>query len=322
MAESFAGITVPEGEAGELRSAAKALSGLSHDLESAARALDGQPTMLGGWVGPASVAYAGACLVSSGGVRASATAAHAAAGALRRFGEGLQDAQRDARHAIAQARDAQHRIDRAQHAIVDARARAAAAAARDSAAASKIALTSVVGVPPPDAVAEQARARSDAAAAELDGAGAQRELEEREPTSLARRPRAGGRWSMRMRWPGRRRRRSTRPAAVGRRRGPTAGRRAGCGTAGGWSSRELLGSPLTGAGLALSTGAVEQSLNLAAHGLRKLVTFRGRRDDVRWLAPGERAQDLGGAVRGRRDRGGLRPGDEGRRRRSRSSASA
>ena len=113
--ESFAGITVPEGEAGELRSAAKALSGLSHDLESAARTLDGQPTMLGGWAGPASVAYAGACLVSSDGVRASATAAHAAAGALRRFGEGLQDAQRDARHAIAQARAAQHRIDRAQH---------------------------------------------------------------------------------------------------------------------------------------------------------------------------------------------------------------
>ena len=275
MPESFAGITVPEGEAGELRSAAKALSGLSHDLELAARALDNQPTMLGGWVGPASVAYAGACLVSSGGVRAGASAARAGAGALRRFGEGLQFAQRDARHAIAQARDAQHRIDRAAHAIADARARAAAAAARDSAAASKIALTSVVGVPPPDAVAEQARARSDAAAAELDGAGAQRELEEAR-ADLARAKAAGRRATEHAHAVARAAAAAFDAASGG---GPAAGANGGPPSGvrdGGWVAlARALGSPLTGAGLALITGAVEQNLNLAANDLRKLFMFQG-----------------------------------------------
>lgn len=275
MAESFAGITVPEGEAGELRSAAKALSGLSHDLESAARALDGQPTMLGGWFGPASVAYAGACLVSSGGVRAGATAAHAGAAALRRFGEGLQDAQRDARHAIAQARAAQHRIDRAQHAIADARARVAAAAARDSAAASKIALTSVVGVPPPDAVAEQARARSDVAAAELDGAGAQRELEEAR-ADLARAKAAGHRAMEHAQAVARAAAAAFDAASGG---GPAAGANGGPPSGvrdGGWVDfARLLGRQLTGAELGIITGGLEQDLKLGAYGVRKLVTFAG-----------------------------------------------
>jgi uncharacterized protein YukE len=190
--QSFAGITVPEGEPGELRSAAKALTGLSHDLASTAHELDSQPAMLGGWVGPASVTYAGTCQLTSGGVRAGASVLEVASAALRRYGEGLQDAQRDARHAIGRARDAQHRIDRAKRAIAEARARAADARARDAVADSKIALTSVVGVQPPEAVAEQARARSDAAAAELDEHRAQVELEEAQ-ADLARAKAAGAR---------------------------------------------------------------------------------------------------------------------------------
>jgi hypothetical protein len=275
VAESFAGITVPTGEAAELRSAARALSELSHDLESTARALDDQPTLLGGWIGPASVAYAGACLATIDGVRAGAHAAHAASGALSRFGEGLQDAQRDARHAIAQARDAQQRIERAEHAVADARARAAQAAARDAAAGSRIALTSVVGVPPPDAVAEQARARSDAAAAQIDGAGAEGALDAAR-ADLARARAAGEHATQHARAAARAAAAAFDAASGG---GPGAGANgappSGV-TDGGWVALAMrLGSPLTGVEIGLATGALEQSLNVLAHGVRKLVTYRG-----------------------------------------------
>ena len=273
-AESFAGITVPEGEAGELRSAAKALSGLSHDLESAARDLDGQPTMLGGWAGPASVGIRqGVPRLQRRRPRQRDRGARRQrrAAPLRR---GTADAQRDARNAIAQARSAQHRIDRAQHAIVDARARAAAAAARDSAAASKIALTSVVGVPPPDTVAEQARARSDAAAAEFDGAGAQRELEEAERP----RPREGrGQRAMEHAHAVARAAAAAFDAASGGGPGAAAngGPPSGVRDGGGIELANVLGSPMTGLEISIGTGAAEQALNLRANIVRRLVTFRG-----------------------------------------------
>ncbi len=177
MPESFAGIEVPQGEPDTLRSAAKRLSTVADELGTAAREMHGMPAHIGAWAGPASVAYADSCLTSSGAVRAAGHATDAASVALRRFGEGLEDTQRQARHAIAQARDAQARIERAEHTIADARARATDAAARSAAATAELALPTGLGMPSPSALAQRSSAQSDAAAAAAHETHARHELE-------------------------------------------------------------------------------------------------------------------------------------------------
>ena len=55
MSESYAGITVPEGEPGGLRAAASQFTGLAGSLEGASAELRGLPGSLTSWQGPASV---------------------------------------------------------------------------------------------------------------------------------------------------------------------------------------------------------------------------------------------------------------------------
>jgi uncharacterized protein YukE len=277
VAQSFAGITVPEGEPGELRSAAKALTGLSDDLASTAHELDGQPSTLGGWVGQASVAYAGTCMQTSAALNGGSSVVQAASAALSRYGEGLQHAQHEARHAITQAREAQHRIDRAKRAIAEASARAADARARDSVAHSKIALTSIAGVPPPGAVAEQARARSDAAAAELDEYRAQRELEEAQ-ADLARAKAAGARAEEHARELARGVAAAFEAAAVGGLTAPGASGGAPEGVAvGGWVGLVGdLGKHLPAAGIELMLGLMEVGATKRAEKLRHFFKGGGK----------------------------------------------
>ena len=61
MGESFAGITVPDGEPEGLRTAASSFDGLSGQLSTAGHQLAGLPGSMAGWSGPASVAYASSC---------------------------------------------------------------------------------------------------------------------------------------------------------------------------------------------------------------------------------------------------------------------
>jgi hypothetical protein len=81
-----------------------------------------------------------------------------------------------ARHAIADARDAQERIDQAERDIAAAQARQAAAASAAAAASREIALSTAAGVPALAAEASRSQAWSDGAAAADDEARARREL--------------------------------------------------------------------------------------------------------------------------------------------------
>jgi hypothetical protein len=54
MPESFAGITVPEGEPGGLRAAAREFNSLAVEVDGAASRVRGLPGQMASWSGPAS----------------------------------------------------------------------------------------------------------------------------------------------------------------------------------------------------------------------------------------------------------------------------
>jgi hypothetical protein len=58
------------------------------------------PGTLAGWSGPASVNYAGACMTNGSACEAAAQALSEAERAARIYAEALEEAQRDAEHAI------------------------------------------------------------------------------------------------------------------------------------------------------------------------------------------------------------------------------
>jgi uncharacterized protein YukE len=177
MSETYAGITVPEGEPDGLRSAAGRFHGLSGSLEGTEAELNGMPAALSSWQGPASVLYANSCMSQAAGVRACVTALDHAASAARTFAHALEDAQRDAREAIRDARDAQHRIDAAERAIADAQGAQQAASQRADQASHALAMSSAAGVPSPAAQADLDAASADGAAAADREAAARRDLE-------------------------------------------------------------------------------------------------------------------------------------------------
>src|SRR3712207_2386313 len=117
MPESYAGITVPEGEPEGLRTAASQLTGLAASLEGTGGELQSMPSGIPTWQGPASVAYAGTCMTQASTAQQAAIAMEHAALAARTYAEQLQDAQKDAREAIEDARDARRRIREAREDI-------------------------------------------------------------------------------------------------------------------------------------------------------------------------------------------------------------
>ena len=177
MSDSFAGITVPDGDAGALEAAAGRFTTLGHSLSGIAGELRGMPGSLACWAGPASVSYAGACMTTSSAADTAVDAMGQAADAARRYARALEHAQDRAKEAIADARDAQERIDRAEREIQAAQDRQASAALAIRSAETEIMLAAGAGTPAPAAEAIRSQAQSDAANAAADEMRARRELE-------------------------------------------------------------------------------------------------------------------------------------------------
>ncbi len=178
MGDSFAGITVPEGQPGELRAAGQTFAGISGALEGVSSELGALPGMLSAWQGPASVNYAGSVLTNGTALDSATEALQSASIAAKRYAEELEEAQDDARAAIDDARIAQQRIDQAEADIEGARARSAEATASLAVASARVVATGITGLPSPDALADQSAAAAAISDAETDGARAQRELEQ------------------------------------------------------------------------------------------------------------------------------------------------
>lgn len=135
--ESYQGLTVPEGDPGELRRLGRTFSGLAGSMDSVSGTFHALPGELSSWQGVASVAFAGASL--AGGDHASAIRARMEgyASATNQYAGELEHAQHAVEKAIEDAIEAQGRIDKAKTAIEDARGRQTVA--RTEAAAAKVA---------------------------------------------------------------------------------------------------------------------------------------------------------------------------------------
>lgn len=175
--DSFAGITVPEGDPGELQTTAATFRGLAGGIEALGSDLRSMPGVLSSWSGPASVNYAGACLSNGAVTDAGVTAMETCASAVRRYADDLDDAQEKARAAIKEAKEAQKRIDRAESDIEDAQGRAGVGATNLLVASGRVVATGMTGAPSPDALADQSAAQSAINDAERDETRARRELE-------------------------------------------------------------------------------------------------------------------------------------------------
>ena len=168
MSETYAGIIVPEGDPGALRDSARRLGEAGSQLRDTAGELQGMPTMLGSWQGPASATYAGTCLSQSEAVSRAADGWILAAGVLGVFATELEDAREDARAAIREAEDTTARMKKAQTEIDRARDRLGEADLRAGAAALELSVGALAGAPNPGAHDALSRARDDGAAAERE----------------------------------------------------------------------------------------------------------------------------------------------------------
>jgi hypothetical protein len=176
--ESFAGITVPEGEPAALNDAAGEFGTIAGTLSGAAGELRGMPATMGSWAGPASVNYAGACMTNGTACEAAVEALGQAEHAARVYSAKLKAAQERARRAIDDARDAQRRVDQAEREIAAARDRQAAAGTAIASASRQISISLAAGVPDGGAEAMRSQAQSDYSAAAGDEARARRELDQ------------------------------------------------------------------------------------------------------------------------------------------------
>ena len=177
MPESFAGITVPDGEPEQVFSAGAVLSGVSGGLEGVSAQLRGMPELLASWRGPASISYGNSCLTNGTALSAAERALSRCAVVAQRYARDLEEAQDDARSAIKDAREAQRRIDRAQAQLTEARDAGAAAVLRGADASAEVLISGLTGSPNAGAMSDLDAARADAdAAAKREGA-AKRELE-------------------------------------------------------------------------------------------------------------------------------------------------
>jgi A nuclease of the HNH/ENDO VII superfamily with conserved WHH len=172
--DTVEGIAVPRGDPEALYAATGQLSGIAAQLEGSSVRLAGMPSLMSGWAGPGSSAFAGLTGSESVSVRSAAGSLFGASLSVRIAAQGIEDAQRRARRAIERATDARERIDRARDAIweaesaqSDARGRMEAAAAARAAAEQRM-LAAVVDAFAGDGSAALAAAVADAAYREAE----------------------------------------------------------------------------------------------------------------------------------------------------------
>jgi len=178
MPESFAGITVPEGEPGGLRSAARQFNAFALEVDAAAGRVGSLPGQLADWRGPASARFAGAAQQHSAAADGAVGALSAAGQAAARYAEALDEAQDDARAAIEDAKDATKRIKTLEREIEAAKDREAAAQERALNAVVAIDSASATGTPDLAAESELGAAQTAAADAANDQVVLGRRLEE------------------------------------------------------------------------------------------------------------------------------------------------
>src|ERR1044072_1463126 len=176
MAEAFARITVPEGEPQPIRHAAPTLHGVAGGLHGASGDLRRVPGFVADWQGPASAAYGGTVVTNGGCVDDAAAAMGTCARTATTYAEALDQAQKDARRAIADAGDAQDRIDRAPAALEAAYGAETDASNRMQSARARLSS----GVPDPSASADYDSASGDLATAQNAASDAKRRLEQAE----------------------------------------------------------------------------------------------------------------------------------------------
>ncbi len=166
MGESFAGITVPDGDPGGLRDAASDLARVAGGLDDSASTLRSMPGGLA-WQGLAAGGFASSCVTSSSAAGQSANGVRMVAPALARCADDLEDAQRDARAAIVDAKEAKREIKVARAALAKAGGARQEAEGRSVAAEIVLTTTGVFGAPS-DAAAE-AKRTADSEASEAAG---------------------------------------------------------------------------------------------------------------------------------------------------------
>jgi hypothetical protein len=174
MPDSFAGITVPEGEPDTVRTAAATFRSLAGGLHGVSGELQTVPGLVGSWQGPAASAFAGTVPTNGSCLDGAADAMSSCAQAARTYADALETAQEDAKAAIADARDAQRRIDAAQSDLENAQA--AEISASDDIMAAQSRLSS--GLPDPGAMADLDAAGQALTAAQTAASDARRRLEQ------------------------------------------------------------------------------------------------------------------------------------------------
>lgn len=170
MGESFAGISVPEGDPGGLRSSAQRMGAAGTALHDAGRELEGMPSALGSWQGPASGSYAASCLSLSDALGRMADGRIQAAAATNRFADDLEEAREDARVAIEDAREARQEIRETRGRLAAATQRFESAVERASAARTQLSAGGGPGGLPQPGVQEalgQAEADADQSEREI-----------------------------------------------------------------------------------------------------------------------------------------------------------
>jgi hypothetical protein len=155
VADSYAGITVPEGHPDQIRHAAQTFQGVAGGLHGASGDLRSVPGLVSAWKGPASAAFAGTTVTNGGCVDDGAEAMTACAHAATTYAGELEQAQKDARDAIHDARDAQRRIDQANADIEDAVGAQVTAQGQIDSADHQIALSAGAGAPDAGAIADR-----------------------------------------------------------------------------------------------------------------------------------------------------------------------
>jgi hypothetical protein len=126
------------------------------------------------WRGDGSLTYHNACATVQGVVSGGAQTVHGAAIILRTYAHDLDAAQKDARKAIRDAKDAHERRERAQTHIDQAVAAKGVAALKAAAASTQLLITSAVGTPSATAQADLDDANAAGARAEAEEAAARR----------------------------------------------------------------------------------------------------------------------------------------------------
>lgn len=166
MGDSYQGITVPDGDPAALENVANDFGSLAGATSTLSTRLRSAPGQLGGWQGPASLAFTGISFLSAASASASSQNFAIAAREAQRYSDDLRAAKEETRQAIEDARQAQARIDRAEREIEQAQERRGEAALRYAAAFGQLLLPDLTGASASSAQNDLARAQQDMDAAD------------------------------------------------------------------------------------------------------------------------------------------------------------